>query len=126
MGMFSWITSDTNESILVDGSVEVKMLAPDGRVWEETSYVGYGEFGGKDFYELVAELNGKGSDRLKGIALALSGNPDVIQPKLVSLSWDQSWENTEVSKSCPNQGFTTDDDDYDDVWDDWDDDDEDE
>jgi hypothetical protein len=28
-----------------------------GNQWIEDSYEGYGEFGGKDFYELLAEMN---------------------------------------------------------------------
>jgi len=57
MGQFSWITSDTDKSILADGHQSVKMLSPDGRVFHEDNYEGYGVFGGKDYFELLAELN---------------------------------------------------------------------
>lgn len=61
MGMFSWITQDTHKSITGPAcsapGFPVTMTAPDGRKWYETSYGGYGEFGGKDFYDLVAEIN---------------------------------------------------------------------
>ena len=61
MGFFSWITQDTNESILNcycgGEQFPVFMLDDKGNVWEETSYGGYGIFGGKDYYELVAEMN---------------------------------------------------------------------
>ena len=34
------------------------MITEDGQVFTEDNYEGYGEFGGKDFYVLAAELNG--------------------------------------------------------------------
>lgn len=62
MGMFSWVKSDDEEAITNNsspqGAAPCKMLAPDGRVWEEPDYEGYGVFGGKDFYDLLGELNG--------------------------------------------------------------------
>ena len=62
MGFFSWITSDTNESIANRYSnrptFTVHMITEDGRVFTEPEYEGYGVFGGKDFYALAAELNG--------------------------------------------------------------------
>ena len=57
MGMFSWITSDTERSFLVDGSVAVKMLSPTGEVFEERNYEGYGMFGDMDYFLLLAQLN---------------------------------------------------------------------
>jgi len=62
MGMFSWLTQDTCRSIAASGSrrktFTVHMVDDKGNVWTEMGYEGYGEFGGKDFYELVAEMNG--------------------------------------------------------------------
>ena len=93
MGFFSWKTCDTNRSIANVYSDEltfdVYMITPDGRVFHEAHYDGYGEFGGKDFYELLAELNGKESDRSVGIEIVFNDNPSgddtagVIYPKLV-------------------------------------------
>jgi hypothetical protein len=93
MGFFSWKTCDTNRSIANAYSDEltfdVYMITPDGRVFHEAHYDGYGEFGGKDFYELLAELNGKESERSVGIEIAFNDNPSgdnttgVIYPKLV-------------------------------------------
>ena len=95
MGFFSWHTCDTDRSIANNASdretFEVHMITPDGRVFTERDYDGYGEFGGKDFYELLAELNGLGSDRSAGIDLCFKGNPNgdntpgVIYPKLVEV-----------------------------------------
>ena len=61
MGFFSWRTSDTNRSIANQYSGRetfvVHMITEDGRVFTEEDYEGYGVFGGKDIYELIAEIN---------------------------------------------------------------------
>jgi hypothetical protein len=61
MGFFSFITSDTNTSIPNIHSERpifpVYMVTEDGQIFAENSYDGYGVFGGKDFYTLIAELN---------------------------------------------------------------------
>jgi len=68
MGFFSWKTQDTNKSIASRHSsrktTPVYLLDNKGNHWLETNYEGYGEFGGKDFYELLAEMNGKTKDDL--------------------------------------------------------------
>jgi len=81
MGFFSFITSDSNESIpnIHSGKktfpVYMATPGPDRQVFEEKEYDGYGEFGGKDIYVLIAELNnlcpnGTQEDkRMEGIAL---------------------------------------------------------
>lgn len=62
MGFFSWKTSDTNRSISNsysdNGTFTVHMITEDGRVFTEDEYSGYGVFGGKDIYVLMAEMNG--------------------------------------------------------------------
>jgi hypothetical protein len=89
MGVFSWNTSDTKESIPASRNLEgrlvftVYMLAPDGRVWEEDDYEGYGMFGGKDYYELMAEINGQKSDRSNGIDLEYGKDQNILRPRLV-------------------------------------------
>lgn len=61
MGFFSWKTADTKKSIANVSSgqptMTVYLTAPDGTQFKEDDYEGYGDFGGKDIYELVAELN---------------------------------------------------------------------
>lgn len=116
MGQFSWITSDTDKSILVDGSVAVKMITPDGRVFKETNYEGYGVFGGQDYFALVAELNGK-TTREEGIDLLYqgknrSGDPDIAEevygmalPKLISMAGVENYDMHRHSQTCPEQGF---------------------
>jgi len=64
MGFFSFKTSDTKRTIYNDSSRRgpspspVYMITEDGRSWREDSYGGYGGFGGKDIFELIAEMNG--------------------------------------------------------------------
>jgi hypothetical protein len=67
MGFFSWNTMDTDNSITNEHSnrktFRVQMMDNKGNVWTEDNYDGYGRFGGKDFYELLAEMNGFESDK---------------------------------------------------------------
>ena len=78
MGFFSWKTSDTDKSICnsYSGRDTFTVFLKDhkGNVWREDNYEGYGEFGGKDYHELVAEMNGISSDRIDGIGLACYPN----------------------------------------------------
>lgn len=61
MGFFSWKTSDTKKSIANTYSgrktFTVYMITENGLVFTENDYEGYGVFGGKDIYELIAEMN---------------------------------------------------------------------
>ena len=104
--MFSWYTQDTNKRIVANQNKSITMTDMFGNKWVEECYEGYGVFGGKDFYELLAEMNGLGSDRLKGIELAFEYakgyNPFAIFPSLT--------ENGEYMKGVAptmdnNQGF---------------------
>ena len=67
MGNFSWHTQDTNKVIWNHDAVKhdrrkktstVYMKDHKGNLWQEDNYEGYGVFGGKDYYELMAEMNG--------------------------------------------------------------------
>jgi len=118
MGFFSWKTCDTDESIANNCSTrptfEVHMIAPDGRVFTEPNYEGYGEFGGKDFYDLLCELNGLPEDRDAGIDLVFKNNPNgdntpgVIYPKFVQELEDDvvaQYNSLPNPESCEAQGF---------------------
>lgn len=107
MGFYSWKTQDTNKSIANRYSsrtpFDVYMTDDKGNKWHETNYEGYGKFGGKDYYELLSEMNGLGSDRSKGINLAYSGQFDI---KFPNLSEDKNWiwKNSEPER-CEFQGY---------------------
>ena len=95
MGFFSWHTNDTHDPIWNTYSGHdtktVYMIDNKGNSWREDNYEGYGDFGGKDYYELLAEMNGLDSDRQLGIDLNFNREGiDFITPNLVtdpSIPW---------------------------------------
>lgn len=117
MGQFSFITQDTNTSVSSKRKANVYMIAPNGTVYHETEYEGYGEFAGKDIYELLSEINGGPSCRLNGIKIAFNGadgtrydlgnNPTIVWPNLVRRKRNTTYDvRRGVIASCPNQGWT--------------------
>jgi len=104
MGLFSWKTMDTNKSICNSYSCrkpfKVVMTDNKGNKWIEENYEGYGVFGGKDFYELLAEMNGE-KDRHRGISLAYGDKP-FISPNLNEN--EREWVNR-YPEDCPEQGY---------------------
>ena len=135
MGFFSWKTQDTDKSIANQYSTRptfrVQMLDDKGNVWTEDNYEGYGVFGGKDYYELLAEMNGfvsvENADnytddmRMKGIDLAFKDspngdNPEVKFPNLVEMA--DGWQyDPKGPESCNDQGFFYDDSEDESDWD---------
>lgn len=58
MGYFSWLTADSKKSIRVNKKQKVYLLQPNGKPpIEESWYEGYGEFGGVDAYDWLADVN---------------------------------------------------------------------
>jgi hypothetical protein len=133
MGFFSWKTQDTDRSIANTYSntktFRVQMIDNKGNVWTETQYDGYGVFGGKDYYELLAEMNGFTSDktgdeytdeaRAFGINIAFKdngsgvGTEGVYYPNLIELADGWVYEMAGPD-SCDYQGYFYDETDYDD------------
>jgi hypothetical protein len=105
MGFFSWITQDTKRSISNQYSTiapfKVIMADNKGNQWVEEDYEGYGVFGGKDYYELLAEMNGEKPDRNVGIDLFFGGGY-FIAP---SLSECGKYYDGKPPKDCPAQGY---------------------
>jgi len=133
MGFFSWRTQDTDKSIANKYSIrrtfKVEMLDNKGNVWTENDYDGYGVFGGKDYYELLAEMNGvverdkvelQGEAytdymRGEGINLAFSkgngsgvGTEGIYYPNLIEMAKGWTYEMSGPD-SCDFQGFFYDD-----------------
>ena len=91
MGFFSWHTNDTQKPIMNHWSGKnfpVYMIDDKGNSWYEKEYEGYGVFGGKDYYELLAEMNGLASDRELGIALAHSPQEHITPNFVTDLNLD--------------------------------------
>ena len=117
MGHFSFITTDTNRSIynnFDNKNFPVYMLDNLGNVWVEPDYEGYGEFGGKDIYELFAEMNHliddinitKNDAREIGINAWFSDtnfDKGYIYPNLVQ-NCELEWSNKKL-EHCPNNGM---------------------
>tara|TARA_R110000751_G_scaffold271119_1_gene370886 strand:+ start:2699 stop:3040 length:342 start_codon:yes stop_codon:yes gene_type:complete len=109
MGVFSWKTQDTDKSIAVDGNpagvehFRVTMTDNKGNRWHEPNYGGYGEFDGKDYYELLAQMNG-GEGRGFGIELTYNKEgKKFITPNLTENPMHKWTDNT--PEDCEHQGF---------------------
>lgn len=111
MGFFSWNTQNTNKSIANTYSgrntFPVAMVSDTGEVFIETNYEGYGDFGKKDYYELLGEMNGltvdcnadSYNDKMRGLGIDLAfdsdkggENPNCKHPVLVEITFDISNE----------------------------------
>ena len=120
MGFFSWKTMDTDRSIPSSYSdrdtFRVTMTDDKNNRWLEKEYEGYGVFGGKDFYELLDEMNGGIGDRDDGINKAFDGNTDGHNPDIVypSLTEDGAYRGPSGPEDCEYQGFFYPEDDEDD------------
>jgi len=117
MGFFSWIAQDTNKPIYIDGYQKpgyeqrnYYMWNNKGNYWKEPSYEGYGMFGGKDYYVLLAEMNRVYDEditderkREDGIRIEFSSNHDgIIFPNLTETKiWN--WINKKP-RGHDNQG----------------------
>jgi len=105
MGYFSWITMDTNKSIANAYSKRdtfpVTMSDNQGNKWTEEDYNGYGVFGDKDYYELLAEMNGK-TTREEGITLSFS-RTEHYSPNL-NEDPDKWWID-DAPENCRDQGY---------------------
>ena len=118
MGFFSWHTNDTrlviwNRFACKDFYVKgrkvrtVYLIDNKGNKYKEDNYEGYGVFGGKDFYVVVAEMNGidtsdEESARCQAIDLEDSGKP-YLSPNLVT-NPDAVWKN-KAPKDHEGQGY---------------------
>ncbi len=114
-GQFSWMTHDTDEQIGSEklNTIDVYMYDNEGNKWKETRYDGYGNFGGQDYYDLVATMNGYDADRQKGVDLAFGKlktkdkKRKTLFPALVTdprYNWKRH-DFTEEAENDPNQSW---------------------
>ena len=110
MGFFSWKTQDTNKSIANRYSnrptFTVYMVNPLNldEYYREDNYEGYGVFGGKDYYELLAEINHAGHDRDTGINLAFHHTEPIEYPILVE-NLEEAINMKGEPENCEAQGY---------------------
>ena len=140
-GQFSWLTSDTNTQIGSEreNTITVFMYDNEGNKWSEKDYDGYGNFGGMDYYDLVATMNGYTEEDVKtmkgsfkelrqlGIDLAFGKiktkdkKKKTLFPALVEdprFNWKRH-DFTQEAESDPNQSWYQEeesDDDYENGW----------
>jgi hypothetical protein len=133
MGFFSWKTCDTGESIFNTSSdretISVAMVDDKGSVYIEDEYEGYGVFGGKDYYQLVAKMNVPDKcngdvdhDRILGIEIVFKDNkggdiawedklkikvPILVTANILNYTRDYKklWEITRPPVTCEYQGY---------------------
>jgi len=117
MGFFSWIAQDTKSPIYIDGYQKpgahqrtYYMWDNKGNSWKEPKYEGYGMFGEKDYYILLAEMNRvynkdvtNEQKRTDGIAIDFDKNHEgILFPNLTETSiW--TWTNKQPAGHY-NQG----------------------
>ena len=131
-GQFSWMTHDRGEQIGSEreNTINVWMFDNEGNMWYEKNYEGYGVFGGMDYYELMAKMNGYSEEDLdikvgkrnkiyreiRGIGIALAFGDletrdkegDVLFPALMSDPKGFNYKRhdfTEEAQHDPNQSW---------------------
>jgi len=113
-GQFSWMTQDTGAQIGSNfrNRIEVTMYDNIGNSWPESHYEGYGEFGGKDYYELLAQMNGMvDGNREDGIGIAFGDieiKGPVLYPALIQNSDNFNYKKhdfTQAPEDDPNQSW---------------------
>jgi hypothetical protein len=110
------MTQDTGQQIgsEKENTIPVYMFDNKGRYYYEKNYDGYGDFGGKDYYELLAQMNGYSrGDRMDGIDMAFgkmktpNGGP-VLFPALVTKPNEFDYRTHDFTKEAetdPNQSW---------------------
>jgi len=117
MGFFSWKTSDTKEDIwncYTDKCRTVYLYCPGGIIIKEDSYNGYGDFDGRDAYELLAKWNkpfecnnDREHNRSIGISIGCddSDHRALKYPLKFSFCGNLKYEDLEAADSAASQGF---------------------
>ena len=128
MGQFSWLDCKTGEQVLDNVERDVYLLVPKdfggGHIVEHL-YDGYGRFGRRDVYGLVAQWNkpemctgNDEEDRLVGIDIACydEQNAALRYPIKITHDPDAVYEECNPSPNDPNQGWLYEDDEEYDEW----------
>ena len=124
-GQFSWMTQDTGQQIgsQEGNTIPVYMFDNTGKYWFEKEYEGYGVFGGKDYYELLDQMNGGTGDRSEGIRKAFdpTAKGKTLFPALVVGASNFNYKThdfTQEAETDPNQSWLSPEDEGDNMFDD--------
>jgi len=111
-GQFSWMTQDTDQQIgsQEGNTIPVYMFDNTGKYWFEKEYEGYGVFGGKDYYELLDQMNGGKGNRSEGIRKAFDPTTkgETLFPALVVGASNFNYKThdfTQEAEHDPNQSW---------------------
>jgi hypothetical protein len=111
-GQFSWMTQDTGQQIgsQDENQIPVYMFDDKGKYYYENDYEGYGVFGGKDYYELLDQMNGGKGDRSEGVRKAFDPTLEgkLLFPALVVSPNNFNYKThdfTKEAESDPNQSW---------------------
>ena len=111
-GQFSWMTQDTDQQIgsQEGNTIPVYMFDNKGKYWFEREYEGYGVFGGKDYYELLDQMNGGKGNRSEGIRKAFDPTTkgETLFPALVVGASNFNYKThdfTQEAEHDPNQSW---------------------
>jgi hypothetical protein len=106
------MTQDTGQQIgsQDENKIPVYMFDNKGKYWFEREYEGYGVFGGKDYYELLDQMNGGIGDRSEGIRKAFdkSKEGETLFPALVVGPSNFNYKTHDFTKEAehdPNQSW---------------------
>lgn len=121
MGQFSWLDCKDGSQVLDDVWEDVYLLIPKdfgGGHIEEHFYDGYGRFGGRDVYALVAQwncpdccINEDEADRFVGIQIACydEQNEKLRYPIKITHDPNAVYEDCKPSPNDPHQGWAVED-----------------
>jgi hypothetical protein len=116
MGTFSWIAQDTKRSCLIQAYTDKPcgyyLWDNRGNCWKEDDYAGDGVFQGKDYFVLLAEMNGwvqAGWHESQVRDWAILHEASALYYPNISEGAAWTWRN-EMPLPCPHQGLLQDDD----------------
>jgi hypothetical protein len=108
------MTQDTGQQIgsQDENMIPVYMFDDKGKYYYENDYEGYGVFGGKDYYELLDQMNGGKGDRSEGVRKAFDPTLEgkLLFPALVVSPNNFNYKThdfTKEAESDPNQSWYT-------------------
>ena len=123
MGYFSWITSDTDESIAARRSERptktVYLLSPDGKHLREDDYEGFGVFGGTDAFvwwmrhNKPEECGDSTAEEIRRMFFAngskiyheTNGGRENCEFPIKLASKPADYDSVDASVACPEQGY---------------------